>query len=124
MHYHEHFRSLAGRFSTYLLTFTCTKQKYCLCIKILKPKLFQMSPLHLPICGITLLFQVNLHVPPLKFQMNICFVCLGCSWSDKGVVSIFHAKRVILMMSVYSLVLAREGAVIGMPSPEMKNYNN
>jgi hypothetical protein len=39
----------------------------------------------------------------------------------QGVVSIFHAKRVILMMSVYSLVLAREGLVIGMPSPMIKN---
>ena len=38
----------------------------------------------------------------------------------QGAVSIFHAKRVILMMSVYSLVLAREGLVIGMPSPIIK----
>ena len=42
----------------------------------------------------------------------------------QGVVSIFHAKRVILMMSVYSLVLAREGLVIGMPSPMFKIANN
>ena len=39
----------------------------------------------------------------------------------KGVANIFHAKWVILMMSVYSLVIAREsGKVLGMPSPEMK----
>jgi len=38
----------------------------------------------------------------------------------QGAVSIFHAKRVILMMSVDSLVLAREGLVIGMPSPIIK----
>jgi hypothetical protein len=35
----------------------------------------------------------------------------------QGVVSIFHAKRVILTMGVYSLVIARERLVIGMPSP-------
>src|SRR3989337_2528138 len=84
MHVHDRFRSLAGRFSTYLLAFACTKQEYYLCIQILKPKLFQMSPLYIPICGITLPFQVNLHVPPLKIQMNICFVCLDRSWSDRG----------------------------------------
>ena len=38
----------------------------------------------------------------------------------QGVLSIFHAKWVILMMSVYSLVLAREGLVRGMPSPKIK----
>ena len=42
----------------------------------------------------------------------------------QGAVNIFHAKRVILMMSVYSLVLAREGLVIGMPSPRIKIANN
>jgi hypothetical protein len=42
----------------------------------------------------------------------------------QGVVSIFHAKRVILTMGVYSLVIARERLVIGMPSPviKMKKY--
>jgi hypothetical protein len=38
----------------------------------------------------------------------------------QGAVNILHAKQVILMMSVYSLVLAREGLVIGMPSPMIK----
>ena len=52
MHDYDRFCSLASRFSTYLLAFTCTKREYCLCIKILKPKSFQMSPLYLPICGI------------------------------------------------------------------------
>ena len=36
------------------------------------------------------------------------------------VVSIFHAKRVILTMGVYSPVIARERLVIGMPSPMLK----
>ena len=40
------------------------------------------------------------------------------------VVGIFHAKRVILRSSVYSLAIAREKAVIGIPSPELKNANN
>lgn len=40
-----------------------------------------MSPLYLPICGITLPFQVNLHVSPLKFQMSICFVY---AWTAHG----------------------------------------
>ena len=35
-------------------------------------------------------------------------------------VGIFHAKWVNLMMSVYSLIIAREGAVIGIPSPELQ----
>ena len=37
--------------------------------------------------------------------------------------NIFHARCVILTMSVYSLVIAREYSkgIIGMPSPEMKN---
>jgi hypothetical protein len=39
---------------------------------------------------------------------------------QQWVVSIFHAKRVILMMGVYSLVIARERLVIGMPSPVVK----
>ena len=38
MHDYDHFCSLVGRFSTYLLAFACTKREYCLCIKILKPK--------------------------------------------------------------------------------------
>ena len=42
----------------------------------------------------------------------------------QGVVSIFHVKRVILTMSVYSLVIARERVVIGMPSPLKKQKNN
>src|SRR3990170_6635991 len=84
MHDYDRCRSLVGRFSIYLLAFTCTKQEYCLCIQILKPKLFQMSPPYLPVCGITLPFQVNLHVPPLIIQISICFVCPYRSWSGSG----------------------------------------
>ena len=84
MHVHDCCRSLVGRFSIDLLAFACTKRECCLYIQILKPKLFEMSPPYLPICGITLPFQVNLHVPPLNIQMNIYFVCLYRSWSDMG----------------------------------------
>ena len=46
------------------LSFTCTKQEYCLCIQLHKAqKLFHMSPQYLPICGIYMPFQVNLYVP-------------------------------------------------------------
>jgi hypothetical protein len=36
-------------------------------------------------------------------------------------VNIFHAKRVILMTGVYSLVIPQERLVIGMPSPVIKS---
>ena len=36
------------------------------------------------------------------------------------VAGIFHAKRVILRMSVYSLPSHEKRAVIGIPSPELK----
>ena len=32
MHVQDRSRSLVGRFSIYLLAFTCTKREYCLCI--------------------------------------------------------------------------------------------
>src|SRR3989337_1216613 len=56
-----------------LLAFICTKRKYYLCIQFLKPKLCQMSPPYLPIGGISMPFQVNLHVPTLNFQNNFPF---------------------------------------------------
>ena len=80
-----------------------------------------MSPPYLPICGISMPFQVNLHVPTLIFQNNFPFCVPVPLMKQQGVANIFHARCVILTMSVYSLVIAREsGKVIGMPSPEMK----
>ena len=59
------------------LAFTCTKREYCLCIHLHKPqKLFHMSPPYLPICGIYLLFQVNLYVPNSKPSNEILFCML------------------------------------------------
>ena len=59
-------------------------------------------------------------MPTLIIQKNQ-FCVLVPLMKRQGVANIFHARRVILMMNVYSLVIAREsGKVIGMPSPEMK----
>ena len=55
-----------------------------------------------------------------KYSNEHLFCVPGPLMKRQGAVSIFHAKRVILMMSVYSLVLAREGLVIGMPSSIIK----
>ena len=56
-----------------LLAFTCTKREYCLRIHFHKSKLVHMSPPYLPICGIYLPFQVNLHVPKSKPSNNNLF---------------------------------------------------
>jgi hypothetical protein len=42
-------------------------------------------------------------------------------WQE--VVDIFHAKRIILLMSVYSPIIALEkSGKKGIPSPKVKNY--
>ena len=43
-----------------------------------------------------------------NFQNNFPFVCSYCSWNSRGWLIFFHARCVILKMSVYSLVIARE----------------
>ena len=59
------------------LAFTCTNREYCLCIQFHKPqKLFHISPLYLPICGIYLSFEVNLYVPNSKPSNEILFCML------------------------------------------------
>ena len=67
-----------------------------------------MSPPYLPICGISVPFQVNLYVPTLIFQNEFPFCVPVPLMKQQGVVNIFHARCVILKMSVYSLVIARE----------------
>jgi len=79
-----------------------------------------MSPLYLPICGITLPFQSKFACAISKNSNEHLFCVPGPLMERQGAVSIFHAKRVILEMSVYSLVIARERLVIGMPSPVVK----
>jgi hypothetical protein len=82
-----------------------------------------MSPPYLPICGISVPFQVKLYLPTLIFKMNFLYVCPYRSWSGRGWLIFFHARCVILQMSVYSLVIARECSGIGMPSPKInKNF--
>ena len=67
-----------------------------------------MIPLCLPICGILLPFEENLYVPSLIFKINFSFVCSYNSWNGREWLIYFHARCVILKMSVYSLVIARE----------------
>ena len=53
----------------------CTKREYCLCIQFIEPSFFHECPPYLPICGIYLPFQVNLHVPNSK-PSNINLFCM------------------------------------------------
>ena len=52
------------------------------------------------------------------------FFVPGPLMQQQGLVSIFHAKWVIVMMSVYSLIVAREGPVIWMLGPTNLFANN
>ena len=117
MHGYDRCCSLAGRFSTYFLAFACTMQKYRLCIKILKPKLFQMSPLYLPICGIYLPFQVNLYVPNSKPSNKYHVLYARIAHVSTKAVLIFRVRRVILKGSGLRSSLTRKWLVTGMPSP-------
>jgi hypothetical protein len=63
-----------------------------------------MSPLYLPICGIPKAFQENFRVPSLKFQ-KLLFCVPVPLLRQQGVIVIFHAKCVILTMSVYRFSL-------------------
>ena len=47
-------------------------------------------------------------MPPLKTTKNYPFYVPGSFMERHEVIGIFHAKRVILRMSVYSLTIARE----------------
>ena len=87
------------------------------------PKLFHMSPLYLPICGIYLPFQVNLYVPNSKPSNEILFCMLEQLMYQLGM-SIFHARLVILMRSGLRSSLMRKWLVTGMPSPMLKSNQN
>ena len=97
-----------GCFSIYLLAFPCTKWEYYLCNQILKPKVVPNESIIPPIHGISMSLQVNLYVPTLIFKINFFFVCPCRSWSGRGWPIFFHARCVILTMSVYSLVIAQQ----------------
>src|SRR3990170_7780327 len=78
--------------------------------KILEPSFFHECPSYLPICGIYLPFQVNLHVPNSKSSNNNLFCMPKSLMKRQGAVSVFHARWVILTMSVYSLVIHKKVA--------------
>ena len=99
---------LVGCFSIYLLASICTKWDYYLCIQILKPKV-------VPNESTIPTYMRYLHAIPSKF------VCANSNFQNEfpfsvpiplmkrqGVANIFHARCVILKMSVYSLVIAGE----------------
>ena len=62
-----------------------------------------MSPPYLSMCGIYLPFQVNLHVPLSKPSSNNLFCMLEPLMWWQGAVSIFHARRVILDMCLFTI---------------------
>ena len=85
--------------------------------KFLEPSFFHECPPYLPICGIYLPFQVNLHVPNSKPSNNNLFCMPGSLMQRLRVSTIFHARWVILTMSGLHSSFRRKWLVIGMPSP-------
>ncbi len=86
----------------------------------INPKLFRMSPPYLPICGIYLPFQVNLHGPLSKPSRNNLF-CMPepLMWWQGLLVS--SMLGVLSSICVYSLSFTRKGPVIGIPSSMLKS---
>ena len=102
----------------------CTKREYCLCIQNPWTKF-------LPWVSTISTYMRYLPAVPSKFacatsnHSNKHLFCVPVPLMKRqGVVSVFHAKWVTLTMGVYSLVIARERLVIGMPSPMIKTKNN
>ena len=56
-----------------------------------------------------------------KFQNNFSVLCARTAHEAEGVANIFHARCVILKMSVYSLVIARECGGNKDARPELLN---
>src|SRR3989337_1820852 len=103
---YDRFCFLFDRFSIYLLAFICTKQEYCLCIQLLKPKV-------VPNESTIPTYMRYFHAVPSKFvcvnsnfQNEFPFCVLVPLMKRQGVANIFHARYVILKMSVYSLGIA------------------
>ena len=88
--------------------------------KFFEPSFFHEFPPYLPICGIYLPFQVNLHVPNSKPSNNNLFCMPESLMQRLGAVSIFHARWVILTMSGLRSSFTRKWLVTGMPSPMIK----
>ena len=110
MHVYDHFRSLVGRFSIYLLAFAYTKREYCLCIQILKPKV-------VPDESTISTYMQYYSVVPSKFACatskysNDCVPVPLMEW--QGAFIIFHAKRVILRWVFIHLSLYERGWYLG-----------
>ena len=80
-----------------------------------------MSPPYLPICCISIPFQVNLYVPSLIFKIVLPFVCLYRSWNGRGgwyfsMLDVLFSRWVFIHLSLHESTTK----VLGMPSPEMK----
>ena len=82
-----------------------------------------MSPPYLPICGISMLFQVNLYVPTLIFKTNFLFVCPYRSWSGRGwptfsMLGMLFSRWVFIHLSLHESVAGNRDA----QSRNEKNY--
>ena len=83
-----------------------------------------MSPPYLPICGIYLLFQVNLYVPNSKPSNKHSVLYARIAHVSTKDVLIFRVRRVILKRSGLRSSLTRKWLVTGMPSPMLKSNQN
>ena len=88
----------------------------------INPKLFRMSPSHLPICGIYLPLQVNLDVPNSKPSNKHSILYARIAHVSTRVVCILYARRVILKGSGLHSSFMIKWLVTGMPSPML--YEN
>ena len=122
MHVHDRCCSLAGRFSTYLLAFNCTKWELCLCIKNLEPKLFQMSPLYLAtyIRYYPAVLSKFACATSKKLIINILFVCLDRSWNDRRWSASSMLSGLFSGWVFIHSPLHEKRAVIGIPSPKLQ----
>ena len=120
MHVHDCCRSLVGRSSIFCQPSLVLSGNTTCASTSVNLKLFHMSPPYLPICGIYLPFQVNLHVPNSKPSNNNLFCMPELLMQRLGPSSIFHARWVILTMSGLRSSFTRKWLVTGMPSPMIK----
>ena len=80
-----------------------------------------MSPLYLPICGISMPFQANLYVPSLNFQNKFFLLCARTAHETVGSVQYFSILDVLFSRRVFiHLSLHESAVVIAMPIPEME----
>src|SRR3989337_2086233 len=108
MHVYDRFRFLVGCFSIYLPAFICTKREYCLCIQLLKTQVVPNESTIPTYMRYFLAVPSKFACANSNFQNHFPFCVPVPLMRRKGVANIFHARWVILTMSVYSLVIARE----------------